>query len=191
MQQFQTREEWLVAAVAELRPQFDYFAAAPAAQRIRVACGFPASWKRSKALGECWIDKASSDGTHEILIAPTIENAREVLAVLIHELIHTTPGSFNHGKTFQKSADALGLIPCAARGYKATSPGPQFDSMYGAILAGLGPYPHAALNASTRKTQGTRLLKAFCPSCGYTIRLTAKWANQGLPTCVCGSDFSL
>jgi hypothetical protein len=27
------------------------------------------------------------------------------------------------------------------------------------------------------------MLKAECPECGYTIRLTKKWADVGLPTC--------
>src|SRR3989441_1526720 len=33
------------------------------------------------------------------------------------------------------------------------------------------------------KKQSTRLLKAECPECGYTIRLTKGWADLGLPTC--------
>lgn len=33
------------------------------------------------------------------------------------------------------------------------------------------------------KKQATRLLKAVCPECGYTIRVTQKWASQGLPVC--------
>ncbi|MDQ6920240.1 MAG: hypothetical protein M3256_12390 [Actinomycetota bacterium] len=27
------------------------------------------------------------------------------------------------------------------------------------------------------------MLKAECPECGYTIRLTKKWADVGLPSC--------
>ena len=33
------------------------------------------------------------------------------------------------------------------------------------------------------KKQSTRMLKAECPECGYTIRLAKKWADLGLPTC--------
>ncbi len=33
------------------------------------------------------------------------------------------------------------------------------------------------------KKQATRLLKAVCPDCGYTIRVTSKWAALGLPVC--------
>lgn len=186
-----TREEWLIAAVEELRPLFAAYAPAPAAARIRVSCGFPSSWKRSKALGECWIDDASADKTHEILIAPTVANPRDVVAILIHELCHTLPGAFNHGRAFATAADAMRLVPSANRGYKSTSPAPAFDDMYRAIIDGLGSYPHAELSTSQRKVQPTRLLKAMCPSCGYTVRLTAKWANVGMCTCPCGDTLNL
>ena len=33
------------------------------------------------------------------------------------------------------------------------------------------------------KKQSTRMLKAECPECGYTIRLSKKWADVGLPNC--------
>jgi hypothetical protein len=33
------------------------------------------------------------------------------------------------------------------------------------------------------KKQSTRMLKAECLECGYTIRLTKKWADVGLPSC--------
>lgn len=188
---YATREEWLTAAVNELRPLFQAYAPAPAAARIRVACGFPSSWKRSKALGECWIDTASADQTNEILIAPTLADARDVMAVLVHEVCHTLPGCMNHGKAFAAAADAMGLVPGAAKGYKATSAGLRFDTLYSALIGSLGAYPHAPLNATTRKTQPTRMLKACCPACGYTIRLTQKWADKGLPICVCGAQIAL
>lgn len=34
-----------------------------------------------------------------------------------------------------------------------------------------------------RKVQSTRLLKACCTSCGYTVRVTKRWADKGLPVC--------
>lgn len=54
-----------------------------------------------------------------------------------------------------------------------------------------GPYPHAQLDPSCtdgKKKQGTRMIKVVCPSCGYTVRTTAKWLEVGLPTCPCGED---
>lgn len=36
---------------------------------------------------------------------------------------------------------------------------------------------------SRLKRQGSRLLRAGCPSCGYTIRISAMWAACALPKC--------
>jgi hypothetical protein len=72
------------------------------------------------------------------------------------------------------------------------------------LLPKLGAYPHGAITGRGEivvpptepgdkpvilrpddrpKKQSTRLLKAECPQCGYTIRLSKKWADLGLPTC--------
>jgi hypothetical protein len=45
------------------------------------------------------------------------------------------------------------------------------------------------LSLTTRKKQSTRMLKAVCSRCGYTVRLTSKWAymadgkTPNLPQC--------
>jgi hypothetical protein len=95
----------------------------------------------------------------------------------------------NHGLNFQRAATLMHLVPSTGpKGWKATGRADSFVPTYGAIIDSLGPYPHAALTMSTKKTQGTRMLKAVCPSCGYTVRLTSKWANLGLPSCPQDSD---
>jgi len=59
-----------------------------------------------------------------------------------------------------------------------------FRDMFGDLVASLGDYPHDGLTVPARpKTQSTRMLKAMCPECGYTIRLTKSWADKGLPYC--------
>ena len=189
---YSTREDWLTAAVTELRPLFDLWAA-PLPQKIRVACGFPSNARRSNDIGECWADTASADKTIEILISPVLDNPDRVFDVLVHELCHALPGAMNHGVTFQKYAAAMHLRPCGTgkQAWKATEQTADFLPAYGEIIGSLGAYPHAQLSLNTRKKQATRLLKAVCPSCQYTIRLTHKWAQQGLPTCVCGDTFNL
>jgi hypothetical protein len=189
---YTTREEWLTAAIAELRPMFDRYAAA-IPQKVRVTCGFPLDAKRSKAIGQCFADANSADKTFEILISPVLDNPLRVFDVLVHELVHSLPGCMNHGVNFQKYCDALHLVPNGAgkQGYKATSAGSAFIDTFGLIIDSLGDYPHAALSYADRKVQRTRMLKAECPSCKYTIRLTQKWASVGLPTCVCGDCFQL
>jgi hypothetical protein len=189
MTNFQTREEWLQAGVNELRTSFDMINKA-LPKRIRVACGFPLNAKRSKAIGECWASDNSADKTIEILISPTIADPIDVFAVLVHELCHSTSGAMNHGINFQKVANAMLLESCAdpdlpmtKNAWKSTRGNAQFASAYGDLINGLGLYPHGELSYSDRKVQGTRMIKASCPVCGYTVRLTGKWLAQGLPSC--------
>jgi len=184
---YATREEWLTAATEELRPVFDA-QASPIAKSIRVTCGFPLTAKRSGSIGECWADTASADKVMEIMISPTLADPYRVMDVLVHELCHTVAGAMNHGVSFRKAADAMHLVPSAGKaGYKATTHGDAFKAAFGAIIDSLGEYPHGAMSISTRKVQSTRMLKAVCVSCGYTIRLSAKWAALGLPDCHCNN----
>ena len=182
------REDWLSAAVSELRPFFDAVGK-PLPANVRVTCGFPSTAKRSGAIGECWADTASADKTFEVLISPVLDDPLRVFDVLVHELCHSTAGAINHAGNFQKVAGLMHLVPSAGpKGWKATGPGPSFHQTFGSIIDSLGPYPHAALTMSNRKVQTTRMLKAVCPSCGYTVRLTSKWAALGLPSCPVDSD---
>jgi hypothetical protein len=181
------REDWLSAAVSELRPFFDAVGK-PLPANVRVACGFPLGANRTGALGQCWADTASADKTFEILINPKLDSPAAVFEVLVHELCHTTAGAMNHRLNFQRVASAMHLQACPLDGWKATGPGPEFILTFGSIIDSLGAYPHAALTMSNRKVQTTRMLKAVCPSCGYTVRLTSKWAALGLPSCPVDSD---
>jgi len=179
---FPTREEWLLAAIDEVRAIFNAVRH-PLSERIRVTCGFPSTASRSGAVGQCFASAASADQHYEVMVSPVLDDPREVMQVLIHELVHTLPGCMNHGITFQAAAMSLGLAPGASKGWKATIHSPAFDGMYAQIISGLGAYPHAHLKLGQTKKQSTRLLKAVCPCCGYTIRVTKVWADKGLPTC--------
>ena len=184
-----TREEWLNQAVEELRPVFDGIAPLPA--NIRVTCGFPSRHVRSlnRAIGEHWSDKSSSDGTHEILISPVCDDPVEVFGILVHELAHSATDGDGHGKRFKAVVRHLKLEGKPT----ATVVGQAFKDEYGALIEALGAYPHARLNVvADRKVQSTRMLKAICSQCGYTIRLSSKWAGLGLPDCpVDGTQFLL
>lgn len=185
-----TRENWLTAATESLRPMFQT-AGFPLAQAIRVACGFPSTANRSGAVGETWAATASRDATVEVLISPVLDDPREVLAVLVAQLAHAADGALKFGAPYRAAVTAMGLEPLR-KDYKSTRPNQAFDSLYSNLLSELGVYPHAALvPTNLRPKQSTRMLKAVCTHCDYTIRLTSKWANKGLPTCVCSGDFKL
>jgi len=184
------REEWLNAAVEELRPIFDSVNH-PLPDLIRVTCGFPSSRARAnnRFIGEHWSPAASNDNHHEILISPVVDDPLQVFSTLVHELAHAATDGDGHGRRFGKIARAVHLEGPLT----ATTVGFAFKSTFKQLVEGLEAYPHARLNvAAQRKVQSTRMLKASCPVCGYTIRLTQKWANLGLPTCPQdGSLFSL
>ena len=185
---FETREQYLNAAVAELRPLFDARGFGLPAL-IRVACGFPSQKARSqhRAIGEHWSPSASDDQHHEILISPVMDDPFEVFGILVHELCHAATDGDGHRGRFPAAARALWLEG------KPTSTviGDRFREYLKEMIESLGDYPHAALNVrANRKTQSTRMLKACCPACGYTVRLSSKWAfKDGVPNLpLCPND---
>lgn len=187
-----TREQWLTAAADALRPTFDTIGK-PVPLAIRVSCGFPLHARRSKAIGQCWASTASADKTIEILISPVLADPREVFETLVHEMCHATDGAMNHGTAFQAVAREMGLMACGTgkQPWKSTKGNEHFGTRYAGIMDALGDYPHAQLTPGAEaKVQPTRMLKLVCGGCGYTVRTTAKWVAQGLPTCACGTQFS-
>jgi hypothetical protein len=176
-----SREEWLTQATDELRPVFDALGY-PLPAQIRVTCGFPSRHARSlnRAIGEHHSARSSADNTHEILISPVEADPFEVFGILVHELAHSATDGDGHRGRFPRLVRKLSLEGIPSQ----TKIGDRFRSEFGSLVASLGEYPHARLNVNAdRKVQSTRMLKATCPSCGYTIRLTKTWADQGLPTC--------
>lgn len=181
MQTHSNREEWLNAAVEELRPIFDSINY-PLPDLIRVTCGFPSSRARAnnRFIGEHWSPKASTDNHHEILISPVVDDPLQVFSTLVHELAHAATDGDGHGARFVRCVRGLWLEGKPT----ATVAGETFKKNFANLLDSLGDYPHARLNIeAVRKKQSTRMLKAACPSCGYTVRLSQYWASQGLPVC--------
>jgi len=183
---YKNREEWLTKAIEELAESFDKNASLVIPYKgIRVACGFP---KKKTAVGECWNPTCSGDGTIEIFIAPALSEPVDVLAVLVHELIHACVGlETNHSGAFKTAALAMGLEGKMT----STSAGETLKFFLTDVAEGLGDYPHKSLipNMKVKSKDTIRMLKLTCPTCGYVVRTAKKWIEIGLPTCVCGSAF--
>ena len=214
---YTTREEWLRAAAEEFTADL-FEAQGFKVPRYRVGVGFPSAGKRSGVIGECWTRAASGDSTHEIIIRIDRTEAADpqgTLSVLLHEMAHTVAGlDAQHGPGFAAVAKAVGLTG------KMTATTLSDDlleafrawTQYGSIGAypmarfgwtgalgkpgeGPGEGPDDFFRSSGPKTQGTRMLKAWCPNdvtvsaddersgCGYTVRLTRKWASVAVPVC--------
>jgi hypothetical protein len=194
------REAWLKALVEAWRPTVVIVGQFP---RLRIACGFPsrnALGRRRRTLGQCWAPFYSADGTTEIFVSPLMDDAFEVAHVVLHEILHAVVGTeHGHRGPFKRAARRVGLVGRPT----CTIPNTSLAAFIkGSVLPDLGPYPHARLNPFQENIMGeeripvaeptgekTRLLKAICESCGYTVRVTRKWIIlAGPPLCPCNSD---
>lgn len=187
-----SREQWLNKLARKLRPAFKE-AGATLPARLRISCGWPSSRalasasSKSRTIGQCWPLELSADGTAEVFISPAIADTAQVAHVLTHELIHAADNCANgHKAKFRKIALRLGLTGKMT----ATTAGPELAERLNALCKPLGNYPHARLDLSKVKKQGTRMLKLECPECGYTVRTTQKWLDIGAPVCPCGTELA-
>lgn len=148
---------------------------------VRLSIGMPFRAGR-ETIGQCWHKAASADGSAEVFVSPVLSDGEQILGVLVHELIHAAlPDGEGHGKTFGKYARAVGLEGKLT----ATTVGEALKVPFAGFLADNGPYPGAAIDpkAAGGKKQGTRMLKAFCQTCEYTVRSTKKWFSVAVPNC--------
>lgn len=164
-------------------------------QKIQVSCGWPAVGGRGgKRIGECWHHTASADGHFEIFVSPILESATRVLDVLLHELCHvsiaeTHGENVGHRSPFARLCNRMGLV----QPWTATKAGPELQARLEILVQKLGKYPHGGISpVMKKKKQTTRMLKAQCGVCGYTVRLTQKWIDEvGAPICPAHADLSM
>ena len=184
MSNYVDRETWLNAAAVLMQASvFTDAAIEPQAWesvRYRVTCGFPLGYRGSRGtkqitLGQAFDPSISADGTYEVCVNPIMDAPADVLAVLAHELVHVYCGiECGHRGAFRRVAVAIGL----AGKMTATVAGSKLAETLADIADQLGPYPHAKIDPTLRKKQGTRNLKLVCNDCGFTARTSGKWMSQ-------------
>lgn len=189
---FDARESWLRAATGLLHPHFQACGYA-IPEKMRFAIAFPSTGRKGKRVGELWHPATSKDGSCELIIRADLDQPADVLAVLVHQLIHAVlPPDAGHGPLFKEAAQKIGL----SGKMRDAAPSPLLLPLLTDFAAQLGPLPHAALMLERGpndkgpidrpKKQSTRLLKAACAdmACGYTVRITGKWVIEvGPPHC--------
>ncbi len=185
---FDTREEWLVAAVASLGKTV-FADAGVELPPVRVSVGWPGGrGKKENVIGQCWPTGLAADKKAQLFISPVLNDGARVLDVLAHELVHAADDCQNgHRAPFARIAKAIGLTGKMT----ATVASPELVEKLNALILELGIYPHAELAKSggshEPKKQGTRQLLAECAvGSGYKVRLTRKWIDElGAPICPC------
>ncbi len=171
---FDTREAWLLKATEGLTAYMtDKLGTDFKLPEIYISVGFPGGGSPRKRIGECWHTEASSDKKNHVFISPVLSDPIDVLATLLHELVHVWDDG-QHGP-FVKAIRKLGLEGKPT----ATIAGDELTELLNQISEALGEYPHAALKLGGKtKVQTTRMLKIECGECGFTVRTTRKWIDE-------------
>lgn len=180
------REEWLSDAVNILRPWFlEHNTSIP--DKIHVSVGWPK--RAGKSVGACYTSLASSDGVNQIFISPELDEPIEVLATLLHELVHASDNNLSgHKGEFARVAKAMGLEGKMT----ATHAGLTLCYALQSVWVKLGDYPHAKLDPTeASKPQTTRMLKIEAQCCGFIARASRKALALGMPSCACGNEMEL
>ena len=182
------REQWLQDAVEQLGPVFKQRTGLGLPD-VHVSVGWPStrglSAKR-RTVGQCW---PTQEHGAQIFISPLLDDAFDVLAVLVHELVHALHPDSGHRGDFVASARSMGLV----KPWTATSAGEDLEPVLTNLIGELGEFPHSKIEPGSPKLkpQTTRMRKIECPEDGYTVRTTSKWLDIGLPTCPCGTEMEV
>jgi hypothetical protein len=210
-QQPVTREAWLHSAAEAFRPRFEEIGLPlPARLHISVGFGWGSKAESKVILGQCWARCASDDGINHLFISPVEGDPAAMLAVLLHELIHAADDcEHGHKGAFAEAVTRLGLEGKMT----ATTAGLDLAAELIVLAAVLGDFPHGKLSPAAARTrvpvppggdpspggrihsgpgkQGTRMIKLTAGTCcGYTVRTTRKWLDEGNPRCPHGSEMT-
>lgn len=173
MKVIKTREEWLLSATAKLRSLFkEHGYEIP--EKVQVGCGWPRGGKR-EVIGQCFGTTWTKDNTIHIFISPCRGNDIEVLAVLVHELVHAAVGvEEGHKGKFKELARKLGLEG-KLTATLVTEKSPLHPKL---VMLGdkLGKYPHSQmmLKKSTKPGGGGWIRLESRTIEGYTLVISPK-----------------
>jgi len=198
------RETWLNALAVKMAPRFEELG--HPLPKFRVSLGFTSVGANGGANGECWNDTCTEDKHFTIFISPAEATSMDIAAILNHELIHAAVGlKEGHKGAFAEMMKATGM----ARPFTSSVAGDGFKEWVQPFIDDLGEIPHSQLKvrgegraklfkkegggvdaaddsepeSNRPKKQTTRLKKCECSTCGYTVRVTQKWLDEGPPHC--------
>mgnify|MGYP006333825181 CR=1 FL=1 len=182
------REQWLQDAVEHLTPVFKQRTGLGLPD-VHVSVGWPSKGGTSakkRVIGQCW---PTQEHGAQIFISPLLDDAFDVLAVLVHELVHALHPDSGHRGDFISSAREMGLV----KPWTASTAGEDLEPVLTRLILEMGEYPHHGITPGSPKAkpQSTRMRKVTCPNDGYLLRTTAKWLELGVPTCFCGTEMEV
>lgn len=193
---YATREEWLLdasdliqqAIVARLTKRGITFMSRegvdlhPSINPLRISVGYPAHVRpstRGKPVAECWMPEMVADGIPAVFISPELHDSYDVLEHLTHEICHVIAiheHGHRRGGDFAQVARVAGLVGPLTSTWADVELRDFFKFL---IERHLGEYEkvHSPLLPGTHIPTKTSLLKAHCSQCGFTARVSRKWAK--------------
>lgn len=142
------REQWLNEAVVELDKAFFEPRLLKFEHEIRISTGWCRGSK--KAIGQCWSHEVSSGKFSEIFISPELDTSVEVLATVLHEMIHAHLGlDKKHGKEFKALVREFGLAGRVTETF-AEDGSALFEQLF-EIGKKIGQFPHSKLNPRNKE----------------------------------------
>jgi hypothetical protein len=137
------REAWLSACVEQCRDLLFK----PRDLWLPTALRISAGLCPGKAIGVCMDPECAADEGTEIFVDPKLTDAIEIIAVVVHELVHASVGlEWKHKGKFVEVIRDLGLAGKPTATY--IEPGSELYHTANGIAVKLGPYPGVQL---TRK----------------------------------------
>ena len=181
----ETREQWLDKAVETFRPSILHATGRAVPTTIKVACGFPSKGglaTKKRRVGECWGSEAvTQDDTAYIFISPLQDEPVDVLATLLHELVHSAlPAKTKHNKTFAQAVAKLGLEgkPTSTVAGEVLA-----KTLREQVLSCLGEYPHKAWTPTGNYKKQSARLRLYECDCPVKVRVASDTFNATCNEC--------
>lgn len=189
-----SREEWLRQAVLKMVPMLEAVKLTLDPSLVPVSVGFPnVAHGKGMVIGVCH-SKGSCVGDDRltpVFVSPVLSDPIEVLATLLHELVHAAlPAGTGHRAPFANAVTALGLAGKPTHTF--IEPGSPLEATMKEMIADLGPYPHVAMKA--KRKPGTKKWIRFVSNNEPSYRvdvLMDQYEEFGAPRDPWGSPMSI
>lgn len=132
-------------------------------KNIKISVGNTQRGKGAKhtILGLCYNRKASTGNFNEIVLSWAVDDSKEALGTLVHELVHAYDNNKNgHNQVFKNIAESVGLTGQM----RSTTETKELKDYFDNIIKSIGRFPHKEVLPTGAK-QTTRMLKMVC-KCG-------------------------
>lgn len=175
------REDWLARAVQKIEAYVFRPLELKMPEKWCITCGW-AKGASTRAIGVCIDPVCAKDGTTHLFIMPTQDQPFRILGTITHEMIHAIVGVKEQHKGRFKDVVAM-LQFSKPLTQSAPVEGTPVYAALEAIMAELGPYPHAAVVPRPKPSKPPQWVrwKSTVEESYTVLANTKKVAKYGMP----------